>query len=56
MSEIRNFIVDSENTGIRLDKFLANYMPEFSRSEIQKFTIKRADGKTLKLSDKTKQN
>ena len=56
MSEIRNFIVDSENTGIRLDKFLANYMPEFSRSEIQKFTIKRADGKTLKLSDKTKEN
>lgn len=56
MSEIRNFIVDSENTGIRLDKFLANYMPEFSRSEIQKFNIKRADGKTLKLSDKTKEN
>ena len=56
MSEIRDFIVDSENTGIRLDKFLANYMPEFSRSEIQKFNIKRADGKTLKLSDKTKEN
>ena len=56
MSEIRNFIVDSENTGIRLDKFLANYMPEFSRSEIQKFNIKRADVKTLKLSDKTKEN
>ena len=56
MAEIRHFIVDSENTGIRTDKFLSFSMPEFSRSEIQKFIIKRADGKALKLSEKTKEN
>ena len=56
MAEIRNFIVDTENTGIRLDKFLSLSMPEFSRSEIQKFIIKRGDGKTLKLAEKTKEN
>ncbi len=54
MSEVRDFVVDSENVGIRIDKFLANQMPEFSRSEIQKFTIKRADGTLVKISDKTK--
>jgi len=54
MSDIRNFIVDSENVGIRTDKFLSLQMPEFSRSEIQKFNITRKDGKTVKLSDKTK--
>ena len=54
MADVRNFIVDSENVGIRIDKFLSFQMPEFSRSEIQKFNIKRADGATLKLSDKTK--
>lgn len=54
MADIRNFKVDSENTGIRIDKFLSDQMPEFSRSEIQKFEIKRVDGKKFKLSDKTK--
>lgn len=54
MSEIRNFIVDNENTGIRIDKFLAIQMPYFSRSEIQQFDIKRLNGTALKLSDKTK--
>ncbi len=54
MADVRNFIVDSENTGIRIDKFLSNNMPEFSRSEIQKFNIKRANNCALKLSDKTK--
>ena len=54
MTDTRNFIVDSENTGIRVDKFLSVSMPEFSRSEIQKFNIKRADNKPLKLSDKTR--
>ena len=56
MTDIRNFIVDEENVGIRIDKFLSIKMPEFSRSEIQKFDIKRGDGKILKLSDKTKLN
>ena len=54
MSEIRNFIVAPENVGIRIDKFLSNEMPEFSRSEIQKFKISRIDNKSFKLSDKTK--
>lgn len=54
MSEIRTFTVEPENTGIRVDKFLSLKMPDFSRSEIQKFDIKRGDGGALKLSDKTK--
>ncbi len=54
MSETRNFTVDDINTGIRLDKFLSVQMPDFSRSEIQKFDIQRADGDRVKLSDKTK--
>jgi 23S rRNA pseudouridine1911/1915/1917 synthase len=56
MADIRNFIVDSSNTGIRVDKFLSLLMPEFSRSEIQKFKISRNNGGTVKLSDKTKQD
>lgn len=54
MAEIKKFLVDEENTGVRIDKFLSLQMPEFSRSEIQKFNILRMDGKSLKLSDKTK--
>lgn len=54
MAEIKNFIVGENDTGIRIDKFLSNQMPEFSRSEIQKFNISRADKKALKLSEKTK--
>ena len=54
MADIRRFVVDSDNIGIRIDKFLSNNMPEFSRSEIQKFNIKRSDSRALKLSEKTK--
>ena len=54
MADIRRFVVDSESVGIRVDKFLSNNMPEFSRSEIQKFDIKRSDSRALKLSEKTK--
>ena len=54
MSDIREFVVGSENIGVRIDKFLSSQMPEFSRSEIQKFGIKRANGDAVKLSDKTK--
>ena len=56
MAEFRNFIVEESDIGIRVDKFLSLKMPEFSRSEIQKFKITRADGKNFKLSDKTKLN
>ena len=54
MLDIREFTVDEENTGIRTDKFLSKQMPEFSRSEIQKFVIKRANGGVAKLAEKTK--
>lgn len=39
MTDTREFIVDAESAGSRLDKFLASQMPEFSRSEIQRFHI-----------------
>ena len=51
---MRTFIVDENNVGIRTDKFLSAQMPDFSRSEIQKFDIKRSNGCDVKLSDKTK--
>ena len=54
MATVKNFIVDEQNVGIRVDKFLSNQMPEFSRSEIQKFNIKRLYGAPVKLSEKTK--
>lgn len=54
MAEIRNFKVEEEKVGVRIDKFLSDMMPEFSRSEIQKFRTERVDGKKLKFSDKTK--
>ncbi len=53
MSEIREFVVDVENVGVRSDKFLSAQMPEFSRSEIQKFIVKR-DGNPIKFSEKTR--
>ena len=54
MSGIRKFIVDENNVGVRVDKFLSMQMPDFSRSEIQKFDIKRSNGSAVKLSEKTK--
>lgn len=54
MSDVRKFIVDSDNVGVRIDKFLAAQMPEFSRSEIQKFKIERNGVVAVKLSEKTK--
>ena len=54
MADVRKFVVSESDVGVRVDKFLSTQMPEFSRSEIQKFDIKRANGGALKLSDKTK--
>ena len=54
MSNMREFVIDAENIGKRADKFLSEQMPEFSRSEIQKFIIKRNDVVLNKLSEKTK--
>lgn len=53
MSNIREFIVDDENIGVRIDKFLSIQMPEYSRSEIQKFAVTR-DGAAVKFSEKTR--
>ena len=53
MSDVREFIVDTESVGIRIDKFLSAQMPEFSRSEIQRFTVTRADT-PVKFSEKTR--
>ena len=53
MSDIRQFIVDDENIGVRIDKFLSAQMPEFSRSEIQKFNVLRS-GTPIKFSEKTR--
>ena len=49
----REFVVDDVNVGARLDKFLAGQMPEYSRSEIQRFNVSR--GNTLvKFSEKVR--
>ena len=53
MSNMREFIVDDMNVGIRLDKFLSANMPEFSRSEIQRFNVTRS-GAAVKFADKTR--
>ncbi|MBP3316517.1 MAG: RluA family pseudouridine synthase [Alphaproteobacteria bacterium] len=53
MSDVRQFIVDDENIGVRIDKFLSAQMPEFSRSEIQKFNVLRS-GTPIKFSEKTR--
>lgn len=37
MADIREFSVEDKDAGTRLDKYLATQMPEFSRSEIQRF-------------------
>lgn len=36
---MREFTVSQDNIGMRLDKFLSVQMPEYSRSEIQRFAI-----------------
>lgn len=52
MNDIREFIVSETDELTRLDKYLSAQMPEFSRSEIQKFNVRRADGTTPKFSEK----
>ena len=49
----REFVVVDENVGLRLDKFLAVLMPDFSRSEIQRFNVFR-NGASAKFSDKVR--
>ncbi len=52
MTQIREFTVSDTDEAVRLDKFLAANMPEFSRSEIQKFTVTRQNGTAVKFSEK----
>ncbi len=52
MSETRTFIVPTDAEIVRIDKFLSAQMPEFSRSEIQRFVVRRTDGNTPKFSEK----
>ena len=52
MNDIREFVVSDTDELVRLDKYLASQMPEFSRSEIQRFTVRRADGTAPKFSEK----
>ena len=50
---LRDFVVDDLNAGLRLDKFLVGVMPDFSRSEIQRFNVMR-NGSTVRFSDKVR--
>lgn len=54
MTNTREFVVADDFVGWRLDKFLAAQMPDFSRSEIQRFDVWR-NGRISKFSDKIKQ-
>lgn len=54
MTNTREFVVVDDFVGWRLDKFLAAQMPDFSRSEIQRFDVLR-NGRISKFSDKIKQ-
>ncbi len=55
MSSTRIFVAKESDVSLRMDKFLVYNMPEFSRSEIQKFIVKRIpDTSEIKFSDKIK--
>jgi 23S rRNA pseudouridine1911/1915/1917 synthase len=50
-NEIKFFTVSDESAGMRLDKFLADNLPDFSRSEVQRFKIDTVPaGGKIKLS------
>lgn len=53
MTEIREFKVEEGTADVRLDKFLAAQMPQFSRSEIQRFGVLRA-GRAVKFSERVR--
>ena len=52
MTQIREFIVSDTDNIVRIDKFLSTQMPEYSRSEIQRFNIVRRGGAGVKMSEK----
>lgn len=53
MTEIREFKVEEGAADVRLDKFLATQMPQFSRSEIQRFGVLHA-GRAVKFSERVR--
>ena len=54
MTQIRQFTVSDTDDIVRVDKFLSLQMPEFSRSEIQKFNVTRDSGANVKFSEKVR--
>ena len=54
MTQIRQFTVSDTDDIVRVDKFLSLQMPEFSRSEIQKFNVTRDSGASVKFSEKVR--
>ena len=50
---LREFSVVESDAGTRLDKFLAGAMPDFSRSEIQRFNVLR-NSSPVKFSERVK--
>ena len=52
MNDILEFTVTETDELTRLDKFLSTHMPDFSRSEIQRFNVTRADGAPIKFSER----
>ncbi|MBE6457191.1 MAG: RluA family pseudouridine synthase [Alphaproteobacteria bacterium] len=52
MTQTRRFIVSDTDEITRIDKYLSSQMPEFSRSEIQRFSVSYTDGRRVKFSDK----
>jgi len=50
---MKEFVVDDQNAGLRIDKYLVSQMPEYSRSEIQRFSVV-CNGIPVKFSEKTR--
>ena len=51
MSVVHDFVVADSDSGTRLDKYLVSMLPDFSRSEIQRFNVLR-NGVSAKFSEK----
>ncbi len=54
MTQVRQFTVSDTDDIVRVDKFLSLQMPEYSRSEIQKFNVTRDNGANVKFSEKVR--
>ena len=52
MNNVLEFTVTETDELTRLDKYLSACLPDFSRSEIQRFNVTRADGTPIKFSER----